>query len=84
MLIPLLIIILINLNQTLYNSKIMNYLSYINVLPILLFGKFIEQIPCAGLACIILFGIIIIGVIVLFYGGLGYLIGYVIEKIRKK
>jgi len=84
MIIPLLIIILININQTLYESKIMNYLSYLNVLPILIFGRVIEQIPCDGLGCIILFGVIILGVIILFYGGLGYLIGYLIEKRKKK
>ena len=84
MFIPLLIIILVNLNQTLYESKIMNYLSYLNVLPLLIFGPIIEKIPCDGLGCIILFGIIIIGVILIFYGSIGFIIGYLIEKINKK
>src|SRR3989344_2495959 len=84
MIIPLLIIILINLNQNLYESQIMNYLSYLNVLPILIFGGVIEQMACDGLGCIILFGIIIVSIILIFYGFIGFIIGYSIEKIMKK
>ncbi|MBI2660648.1 hypothetical protein HYX09_00090 [Candidatus Woesearchaeota archaeon] len=86
--IPIFIFILVSSNIAISNFlkeyRIGDYLIYIYLMPLLLLGKIIEQVPCDGLGCIAFFGIIVLSIIILFYGILGYLIGFLIEKLRKK
>jgi len=64
------------------NIRILDYLNLIN-LPAGLLGLLLFTIfKCDGLGCIIV-GLYFVGIgIILFYGGIGYLIGYYIEKRR--
>ena len=73
-----------NLSQAIKNSGLGDYLAYLYAFPITLVGPIIEQIPCDGLTCVIFIGIIWIVITIIFYGILGFLIGYSIEKIKKK
>lgn len=86
--IPIAIWILANSNETISqaikNSGLGDYLVYVYILPLFLTKGFVSQMSCDGLSCILYIAIISIAIIVLFYGALGFLIGYLIEKVRKE
>lgn len=69
-----------------FKHPIFQYLNLINM-PAVIMSIFILWAfgsACDGLGCLI-YGIALMGIsIVLFYGGIGYLVGYLIEKHRKR
>lgn len=85
---PLLLLVLVNSNNKisifLKDYEIGNYLLYLYLLPLMLFERILTRMTCDGLSCIIFFGAMSIITIFLFYGLLGFLIGLLIENLRKK
>jgi len=89
MLIPILIFILVNLSQTLSQylktSGFGNSIVKIYIFPIELANILLSQVECNSLACVIYFKLpVTLGFLLLFYAIIGFLLGYLIEKRKKK
>ena len=81
---PLFIYIILNINKIL-DIPLINYVFYLIVFPVYISGLLLSLIKCpGGLACVIYGLVLIVIFLFLFYGFVGFVIGYLIEKIRKR
>ena len=71
-------------NEHFYRSKFYYYVAYLWFLPLRIFGGGISRIPCDGLGCLIFFFLIVLITIIFFYGIIGYILGYILERLIKK
>ncbi len=88
-LIPLIVLILVSLilpiSEELKKTGLGDYLIYIYLLPINIINPLISQISCNDLVCVVDIKLtLVIASILSFYGSLGFLLGYTIEKVKKR